>query len=426
MSARKIMQRVEALAKISDEPGKITRAFASPAMRRTNELAGKWMRAAGMKTRVDAIGNLIGHYDGEKPGAKILLLGSHLDTVRDAGKFDGPLGVILAIACVEHLHRQKIRLPFAIAVIGFSDEEGVRYQTACLGSKVLAGSFDNKDLNRKDANGISMRAAIKNFSSNPARLKSAKLNPENLLGYFEAHIEQGPVLEEKNLAVGIVTAIAGQSRFKISLIGRAGHAGTTPMSLRRDALCAAAEFILAAEKYARKATGLVATVGQIHAEPDASNVIPGATSLTLDVRHQKDSVRQTACITLQKIARQIAVARKIKISWQSVQQIKSIPCAQELSTLLKRAVKKFQPRGAELPSGAGHDAAVMAQITPAAMLFIRCKNGVSHHPDESAKNGDVQVALDVMNDFILQLRSQCSLRHGKTISPAEHQKTDKN
>ena len=216
-AARKIMQRIETLAKISEASGNLTRTFASPAMRRANELVAGWMREAGMKARVDAIGNLTGHYDGEKSDAKILLLGSHLDTVRNAGKFDGPLGVILAIACVENLHRKKMRLPFAIEVIGFSDEEGVRYQTACLGSKALAGCFDGKNLQRKDADGISMADAIKNYGGDPAKIKSAKLNPKHLLGYIEAHIEQGPVLEEKNLAVGIVSAIAGQTRARRQL-----------------------------------------------------------------------------------------------------------------------------------------------------------------------------------------------------------------
>jgi allantoate deiminase len=398
--AEEIMRRCDALGKISDEPGKITRSFASPAMRRASELVGGWMRGAGMKTRTDAIGNLIGHYAGRKPEAKILLLGSHLDTVRNAGKFDGPLGVILAIACVEKLHRQKIRLPFAIEVAGFADEEGVRYQTSYLGSKVLAGCFDERDLRRKDEDGISMADAIKCFGRNPAQLKSARLNPKKLLGYVEVHIEQGPVLEQRNLAVGVVSAIAGQSRFSISFTGRAGHAGTVPMSLRQDALCAAAEFIVSVEHLARKTNGLVATVGQIRAEPGASNVIPGKATLTLDVRHQKNTVRLGSCAALQKLARRIAVARKTKLAWRPVQQTASVQCSPQLSGRLKRAVKKHQHKVIELPSGAGHDAAVMAQITQAAMLFVRCKGGVSHHPDESVSGPDVRVAFEVMNDFL--------------------------
>jgi allantoate deiminase len=406
--AKIVMRRCNELGAITDEPGQLTRTFASPAMRRANKLVGAWMRGAGMKTRTDEIGNLIGHYAGQKPEEKILLLGSHLDTVRNAGKFDGPLGVILAVACVEKLHRQKVRLPFAIEVVGFADEEGVRYQTTYLGSKVLAGCFDERDLRRKDTDGISMADAIKRFGGNPAKLKSARLDPKNLLGYVEVHIEQGPVLEQKNLAVGIVAAIAGQSRFKISFTGHAGHAGTVPMSLRRDALCAAAEFIVAVENFARKTNGLVATVGQIHAEPGASNVIPGTATLTFDVRHRKDSVRLTSCAALQKLARRIAGARKTKVAWQPIQQTASVPCSPQLSGWLKRAVKKHQREVAALPSGAGHDAAVMAQITPAAMLFLRCKGGVSHHPDESVSGPDVRVAFEVMNDFLRQLAEDCA------------------
>jgi allantoate deiminase len=401
-----VMQRCGDLARITDEPGRLTRTFASPAMRRANSLVGAWMREAGLKTRVDAIGNLIGHYAGQKPGAKILLLGSHLDTVRQAGKFDGALGVLLGIACVKKLHRQKVRLPFAIEVVGFADEEGVRYQTAYLGSKVLAGCFDERDLRRKDANDIALADAIKRFGGNPAKLKSARLNPQNLLGYVEAHIEQGPVLEQRNLAVGVVTAIAGQSRFNLSFAGCAGHAGTVPMNLRRDALCAAAEFIVAVEKFARKTNGLVATVGQIHAEPGASNVIPGSAMLTLDVRHRMDSVRLTSGAALQKLARRIAGARQMKVVWQPVQQTASVPCPPQLSRCLKRAVKSHQREVVTLPSGAGHDAAVMARITPAAMLFVRCKGGVSHHPDESVSHQDVRVAVEVLNDFLRRLAGE--------------------
>ena len=397
------MQRVRALAKISDEPGKITRLFASPAMRRANAAVGKWMRDAGMKTRVDPVGNLIGHYDGAGPDAKILLLGSHLDTVRNAGRYDGPLGVVLAIACVEHLHRRKLRPPFAMEVIGFADEEGVRYQSAYLGSKVLAGCFNQKDLRRKDAAGISMADAIKGSGGDPAKIKTAKLNSKKLLGYVEAHIEQGPVLEEKNLAVGIVTVIAGQTRARISFSGRAGHAGTTPMNLRKDALCAAAEFVLAVENLAQKTGGLVATVGSISAMPGAGNVIPGEARLSLDIRHPKDSARKSAQRALEKIAAKIAARRKIRFAVEVIQETPAVACSKKLSALLGRALQRHQPRPARLPSGAGHDAAIMSQITPVAMLFIRCQGGISHHPDESAKLEDVRVALAVMNDFILQM-----------------------
>jgi allantoate deiminase len=402
-AAQKIMQRIGALAKISDEPGKITRTFASAAMRRANELAAKWMREAGMTPRVDAMGNLIGHYSGRRPDAKVLLLGSHLDTVRNAGKFDGPLGVILAIACVEDLYRQKINLPFAIEVIGFSDEEGVRYQTTYLGSKAIAGLIGARDLKRRDVDGISVADALKNFGCNSAELKLARMNPQKLLGYVEAHIEQGPVLEKENLAVGIVTGIAGQSRFRVSFIGQAGHAGTVPMKLRKDALCAAAEFVLAVESLAQKTKGLVATIGEIGAEPGASNVIPGQARLTLDLRHASDSIRRRATHGLKQTAVKIAGRRRLKVILEDVHEAAAIVCSKKLSAQLALSVKRYQKRILELPSGAGHDAAVMAKITPVAMLFIQCKGGVSHHPDESARVEDIQVALDVLNDFLLRL-----------------------
>jgi allantoate deiminase len=404
--AATVMQRVEALARISDEAGCLTRTFGSPAMRRANDLVASWMGAAGMDVREDAICNLIGHYPGAHRHGRILLLGSHLDTVRNAGKFDGPLGVILAIACVEHLARKRLRLPFALEVCGFADEEGVRFQSACLGSRAAAGLLDGADLRRKDVRGISMADAIGHFGGQPARLKHARLNPDRLLGYVEAHIEQGPVLEEQGVAVGIVTAIAGQSRFRFSFTGCAGHAGTTPMRLRRDALCAAAEFILAVNHYAARKAGLVATVGQLQVEPNASNVIPGAATLTLDVRHQTNSVRRTAEAHFQKLARQIAAARRVKVSAQVVQRTPSVACSPRLSGLLERAAKLQQTRIVRLPSGAGHDAAILARITPAAMLFIRCRGGISHHPDESASRQDVRVALAVLTDFLRLLASE--------------------
>jgi allantoate deiminase len=405
--ARRILQRLEALGKITDEPGKITRVFASPAMRRANDLVAGWMRAAGMQTRLDAMGNLIGHYDGGRPNAKILLLGSHLDTVRHAGKFDGPLGVMLAIACVEKLRQQKIRLPFAVEVAGFADEEGVRYHTTYLGSRVLAGCFDAKELRRQDADGITMAEALKRFGGDPSQLKTARLNPGQLLGYLEAHIEQGPVLEDRNLALGVVSAIAGQTRARLSFLGRAGHAGTTPMQRRQDALCAAAEFILAAEALAKRTAGLVATVGEISAAPGAGNVIPGAARLSLDVRHATDVARQSAQAALKKAATRIARRRKLRLQYAVVHETASVNCSEKLTELLGDAIKRRQKKVVRLVSGAGHDAAVMAGVTPSAMLFIRCREGISHHPDESAKTADVQLALAVMTDFLLALAKKC-------------------
>jgi allantoate deiminase len=412
------MRRIDALGKISDDPNCLTRTFCSPAMRRANAVVASWMRNAGMRVRMDAIGNLVGCYSAtplkskiENRKSKILLLGSHLDTVRDAGKFDGPLGVLVAIACIQHLRDSKIRLPFAIEVVGFADEEGLRYQSTYLGSKVLAGRFNLKDLKRVDADGIRMAEAIRSFGGNPNELANAKMDPARRLGYIEVHIEQGPVLEQMDLSVGIVSAIAGQSRMRIIFRGRAGHAGTTPMKLRRDALCAAAEFISTVETFAvdrernEAGFGLVATVGEITALPGASNVIPGEVVLSLDARHAKDSVRQRAIATLKQKAIQIARRRNIKLSAEVVHQSPAVACDRHFSSLLTKAAAYHQKQVPVLPSGAGHDAAAMAAITQVAMLFVRCKNGVSHHPDESVSEKDIRVAISVMNDF-LQLLAQ--------------------
>jgi allantoate deiminase len=411
--ARSVMQRIDALGKISDDPNHLTRTFCSPAMRRANALVATWMREPGMSARHDAIGNLIGRYEASSPKSKIdnreskiLLLGSHLDTVRNAGKFDGPLGVLVAIACVQYLHDTKARLPFAIEVVAFADEEGVRYQSTYLGSRVLAGTFESKDLKRLDADGISMAEAIRKFGGSPTKLAQAKLNSAHLLGYVEVHIEQGPVLEKENLSVGVVSAIAGQTRMRLTFVGRAGHAGTTPMNLRKDALCAAAEFISAVEALAlsrrgnESDSGLVTTVGEITALPGASNVIPGEVRLSLDVRHAKDSVRNRAVIALNRRARRIAEKRKIKVSIQVVHECPAVACDRRLSRLLSEAAANHQKSVPSLPSGAGHDAAAMAAITPVAMLFVRCKRGISHHPDESVKLDDVRTAISVLADFI--------------------------
>lgn len=408
-----VMQRIDALAQISEDEGKLTRTFASPAMRRANDLVAGWMREAGLSVREDAIGNLIGRYEADRADAKTFLLGSHLDTVRDAGKFDGPLGVLIAIACVHRLHDANVRLPFAIEVVGFCDEEGVRYQSAYLGSKAMAGTFNVADLKRLDADGVPMAEAIRNFGGNPDAIQSARLAPEHFLGYAEVHIEQGPVLERKSCPVGIVTAIAGQSRIKVRFIGQAAHAGTTPMALRRDALLAAAQFIVWVEAATKNYPELVATVGQIEVQPGASNVIPGEVNLSLDVRHHVDTTRTAACDHFHSIARGIGEQSGIGVDWMIVQQITSVPCSRELSDVLKRAIRQHLDEVIELPSGAGHDAAALAAIMPVAMLFVRCKEGISHHPDESAQMDDVEVAIAVMNDFLAFLAKQPA---GLTVS----------
>ena len=398
-----ILRRCDELAAVTDEPGFTTRTFGSPAMKVANSLVAGWMSDAGMKVGVDAIGNLIGHYGAVDSKSPIFLIGSHLDTVKHAGKYDGPLGVLLGISCVQRIHEMKLQLPFAIRVAGFADEEGVRYHTTYLGSKAVAGVFDFKDLKRTDEMGVHLSQAILDFGGDPKQIQSCAIESSRLVGYLEAHIEQGPVLESKDVSVGVVSSISGQSRISVSFMGMAGHAGTTPMTLRKDALCAAAEFILTVVNYARKIKRMVATTGFIQALPGASNVIPGQVQLCVDVRHESDRVRQIAVTKLSAELNRILRKRKLKGSFRLVQETATAPCSSELTKLLLSCTKGYQKKVPILSSGAGHDAAILSRITPAAMLFIRCKKGISHHPDESVRKVDVQLALDVMNSFIQSL-----------------------
>jgi allantoate deiminase len=398
--ARTVMQRCDALAAFSEEPERLTRRFATPALRQANEAVAGWMRAAGMHVRQDAIGNLIGRYEAAQPGGKTLLLGSHLDSVRDAGRYDGPLGVLVALAAVERLHQQGARLPFAIEVLAFADEEGLRFHTTYLGSQVFVGRFDPATLDLRDKDGISVAEAIRDFGGDPGQIAASRRDSDDLLSYCEVHIEQGPVLEAENLPVGVVTAIASQSRLSVRFTGVAGHAGTVPMHLRRDALCAAAEFALAVEALARQTPGLVATVGQLDVQPGASNVIPGAVTLSLDVRHQDDAVRAQAVERLREQAGQLAAARAVDLSWLPVQENGAVPCTPALADLLARAIEARGYRVRQLPSGAGHDGVMLSTIAPIAMLFVRCKGGVSHNPAESVDPADVAVAIDVLSRFL--------------------------
>lgn len=397
-TATTVMERCELLGNISEEPGRLTRPYGSQAMREANSIVSGWMREAGMSVRQDAIGNLIGRYEGA--GDKTLILGSHLDTVRDAGKYDGALGVLVALACVQQLHDRNERLPFSIEVIAFADEEGLRFGTTFLGSSVYAGAFDGSRLDLKDRDGVKLAEAVRAFGGDPASLASTGRVPDDLLGYCEVHIEQGPVLEKLGLPVGVVTAIAGQSRVGVSFTGEAGHAGTVPMEDRRDALCAAAGFVLEARSSARAEPGAVATVGEISALPGAVNVIPGEARLTLDIRHQDDAARERLRDRLERRAGEIAAFHGCAHDWQVRQETPAVPSDPGLSALLARAVEDSGLDVRRLPSGAGHDAAQMAALTPVAMLFVRCKDGVSHNPEESVAKEDVGAAVEVMGRFL--------------------------
>jgi allantoate deiminase len=407
--ARLLAQRLDELGRVSDERDRLTRTFLSPAMEQANALVGGWMREAGLAVREDDTGNIIGRLEGPA-GAKTLLLGSHLDTVRNAGRFDGPLGVLLPIVALAELRRRGVMLPFAVEVLGFSEEEAVRFSGAYLGSKAYTGRLREADLELRDARGHTLRAVIeahagsgKKFSP-PARAHA----PGELLGYVEVHIEQGPVLEAEKLSVGVVSAIAAQMRGRLTFRGKAGHAGTTPMRLRRDALAGAAEFVLAAEKFARGQAQLVATVGTISVVAGAANVIPGETVLSLDVRHPHDAKCRAARTKLLSLASRIARRRKLSVQWQPTMDHRAVACSPALTAALTQSVRAVQKRSLALVSGAGHDAVVMSTLTPVAMLFVRCRDGLSHHPDEFAAPTDLRVALEVVVDFLERLAKRTS------------------
>jgi allantoate deiminase len=344
--------------------------------------------------RVDAALNLVGHLPGTDPEAGTLLLGSHLDTVRDAGAFDGPLGVLAAVAVLERLRAEDVGLPFSVDVLGFSDEEGLRFGTAYLGSRAVAGTIDEALLGVADADGVTVREALGGDAA------SASRRGEPLLGYCELHIEQGPVLEERGAPAGIVEAIAGATRAELSFAGRAGHAGTVPMGLRRDAACALAELVLAVESVARTGSGLVATVGRLGVEPGAPNVIPGTARASLDVRHADDAARAAAVARIRAAARDIAARRGVELAWEDRMDAGGVAMDAALSALLADAAAQLGVPDVRLVSGAGHDAVALASLTPVAMLFVRCAGGVSHHPDESVDAADVAVALELLDRFL--------------------------
>lgn len=405
-AAQQLVRMLDELGRVTDEPGRLTRTFLSPAMRRANACVGQWMREVGLTVREDSVGNLIGRIEAPAPGAKTLLLGSHLDTVRDAGRFDGALGVLLPIVALGELKRRGVRLPFAVEVLGFSEEEGVRFASAYLGSKGYAGRLRASDLKFRDAEGVTVGDALRTFGNDRFSLPPAAHRGHELLGYVEVHIEQGPVLENRQLAVGVVAAIAGQTRGRLMFRGKAGHAGTTPMKLRRDALAGAAEFVLFAEKLARGDEPLVATIGTVAVSPGAPNVIPGEVALSLDVRHPRDGARAAALTRLLGAAKRIARRRKLFCAWQPTQDNGATACSPALTALLEKSVRTVQRRSLALVSGAGHDAVVMAAVTPVAMLFVRCRDGLSHHPEEFAAPADLDLALQVTIDFLLRLAKE--------------------
>jgi allantoate deiminase len=389
--ARQVVARCQALARFSEDAGSIRRTFLSPPMRDCHREIARWLAPLGVTSTVDAVGNLRIVYPAKQIDAPRLLIGSHLDTVPNAGAYDGILGVVLGIALLASLNGRK--LPFAIEVVGFSEEEGVRFGTPFIGSRALVGSLDEEVLSRQDSHAISIRKAIEDFGLNPAEIVRAAMR-EDVLGYVEFHIEQGPVLDSVGHSLGVVEAIAGQSRLDLTFVGHANHAGTTPMNLRYDAVAAAAEWITFVERKAQGTSGLVGTVGAIQASPGAVNVIAGEARLSLDVRHRDDEARTTAVAYLIRQAEQIAGRRQLKVGWNMLLDQRAVSMNPFLVRQISQAASQAGCEAGHMVSGAGHDAMIMAGKVPSGMIFLRTPGGISHDPAESVDVGDVAKAID--------------------------------
>jgi allantoate deiminase len=402
----RLLDRLDALARVSDEPGRLTRLAYGPAWRHATGLVRGWMEEAGLATRLDAAGNLVGRLEGARPGGPAVLLGSHLDTVIDAGRFDGVLGVLLGLAAVETVREAGRAPPFALEVVAFADEEGVRFPSALTGSRAMAGTLDPAVLEGRDRDGVSLAEALRGCGPDPAGIEACARRPGEVLAYLEAHIEQGPVLDREGLPLGLVTAIAGAGRLRVEIRGEAGHAGTVPMALRRDALCAAAEAILAVERLGRGTDGLVATVGRIEAAPGAVNTIPGRVIFTVDLRSAEDGVRARAEDDLRALIAETARRRRVEARVETTHAAPAVVCDAGLVATLGRACARHGIPERRLVSGAGHDAMAMAALAPVAMLFLRCRDGISHDPAEAARPEDVAAALEVLATTIALLAEE--------------------
>jgi allantoate deiminase len=399
LSSTAIQEWIDELAQLTSEPDRLTRLALTDVMADALRLVGRWMEEAGMAVRFDGAGNVIGRYEGVEPGLPALMLGSHIDTVKDAGRFDGVLGVVTAIACVETLHRQGERLPFAIEVAAFGDEEGVRFGTGVVGSRVLAGLFDPRRLALHDADAIAGTEALLALGLDPSRVPEAEILPEKLLAYVELHIEQGPVLEEKGASLGCVTGITGAGRLLVTISGVAGHAGTVPMESRKDALTAAAECVLTVEAAGRR-NGAVGTVGSFSIRPDAANVIPGEAHFSVDIRSLDNAARNKALNEVISGIQEIAARRGVKADITRLGNRDTIPCAPWLMAQIRQAIAKTEPLAVDLPSGAGHDGGSMSRITDIGMIFVRCRGGVSHNPEEYVSPEDIERGAAALFSFV--------------------------
>lgn len=410
--ATRIVERIAALAPLSEEEGGLTRRYGSGALVEALACFEGWLAEAGLEARRDHVGNVWARIEGGRPGLPALVLGSHLDSVRDGGNWDGPLGVLLALDQAERLTvgdaagaagaaAPATDLPFALEVVAFADEEGGRFPTAYLGSHVWAGLWRPEELDLTDSDGVRLEDAVRAMGGDPARIGEGARAPGDLLAWCEVHIEQGTRLERAGVPLGVVTTIQGQTRCTARFTGQAGHAGTTAMDARHDAFLAAAEWALAVEAEALATDGLVATVGRVAVMPGAANVIPGETVATLDARHPDDAVRRQAVAALAAFAEDIAAARGVALDWRQDTDNPSVVFAPHLQELLGQAVADTTGAAApRLASGAGHDAAPLSRVTDVSMLFVRCRDGISHNPAEHVDTPDVAAAVAALDRFV--------------------------
>ena len=406
--AQRILERSNELATISADPEHLVRVHLSKEHKAANELVASWMEEAGLSTWQDAAGNQCGRLEGREPDLPALLLGSHIDTVPDAGRYDGMLGVLLAIEVVRRLRGRASELPFAIEVVAFSDEEGTRFGNALMGSRAFAGTWDEEWWNLNDEDGITLFEAFQDFGLDPARLPGAFRRPEQFVGYLEAHIEQGPWLEDADKALGVVTSIAGARRFELTMVGKAGHAGGSPYDRRRDALVGASELVVEIERISKERR-VIGTVGKLEVFPGGVNVIPGRVEFSLDLRAEFDDDRDAALRLIRDAAKEIAARRKLEFHYEELYRADAVVCDLDLRAAVEAGIRAT---GDEEPmaiwSRAGHDGMAVVAVAPIAMLFIRCKGGVSHHPDEFVTKADVAVALDAYEAAVLALAASTS------------------
>jgi N-carbamoyl-L-amino-acid hydrolase len=403
----RIMRLADHLAQWSEQEGALTVTFFSEAHKKVASELDSLLREAGMDVRTDPLGNVVGRYASDRPDAKTLLLGSHYDTVRDGGKYDGRLGILVPLALIEHLHRSQQRLPFNIELLCFSEEEGVRFPIGYLGSQAIAGKFDPKNLDKTDDRGIALRNVLEEAGVDVNALGILARDASDLIGYVELHIEQGPSLLNANVPVAVVTGIAGAVRHRVAVTGEAGHAGTVAMEFRHDAGAAAAAMILAVEKRCAGTPSLVGTVGQLNVPNGAMNVIPGRCEFSLDIRAATNELRDAAVMDVLVAFNETARARGVKVEAEEVLRMAAIPLSPFLQERLTASAQRLGISPLHLPSGAGHDAAMMASLCQSAMLFVRCGNGgVSHSPLETVTEADADFAARVLFDFLINLADE--------------------